>query len=91
MKCETMDYQELQMMFDPSDKNLQMTNKALLTFEDGDTEMRCKWKEQLSEMYQLIPLKTGDHRAMQSCYCFYSKVLVLHLTHKDHIEHDNYE
>jgi hypothetical protein len=30
-----MNYQELQMKIDPSDENLQMTNKAVFTFEDG--------------------------------------------------------
>jgi hypothetical protein len=51
-KHEATNFQEFDMRFDPSDEKLQTTKKSNLTFEDGDAEMWCKWREQLDgELY----------------------------------------
>jgi hypothetical protein len=46
VKHEPMDYRELEMWIEPSEEKSQKSKKAILTFEDGDTEMWCEeWWE----------------------------------------------
>jgi hypothetical protein len=62
-KHETTDHHEFEIRFDPSDENFQKTEKATLTYEDGDADMWCGWREQLDELYRLVPLTTAEQQA----------------------------
>jgi hypothetical protein len=75
------------MRIDPSDKKLQNTKKSLLTFEDDDAEMWCKWREQLDEFYQLIPLTTAEQMA-KAVVSLRSKVLALYTMHQSRIKRE---
>ncbi len=63
IKHEPTDFREFEMRFDPTDENSQKTKKAVLTYEDGDAEMWCEWREQLDELYRLVPLTSTEQQA----------------------------
>jgi hypothetical protein len=80
-KHETSDFREFKMKFDPSDKKFQKAKKSVLTFKDGDTEMWCESREQLEELYRLIPLTTAEQKAKAAVSLLCGKALNLYLTH----------
>ena len=90
-KHETSDYREFEMHFDASDKNSQKTKKSVLTFEDGDAEMWCEWREQLDELFRLVPLKTSEQQAKAVDTLLRGKALTIYSTHRSRIERENDE
>jgi hypothetical protein len=88
-KHKATNFWEFKMRFDPSDEKSQKTKKSVLTFEDGDAEMWCKWREQLDELYWIVPLTTAKKRRRQLCHCYVAKLyLALYTTHRSRIEHE---
>jgi hypothetical protein len=61
--------------------------KSVLTFEDGDAEMWCEWREQLDELYRLVPLttSTAEQRAKAVVSLLRGKELALYTTHRSRI------
>jgi hypothetical protein len=68
------------MKFDPSSDVSQKTKKAILTYEDGDAEIWCKWQEWLDDLYWLIPWTTAKQQAKAALSLLHGKTLTLYLT-----------
>ena len=88
IKHEPTDFREFEMLFDPTDENSQKTKKAVLTYEDGDAEMWCEWREQLDELYCLVPLTSTEQQAKAIVSLLRGKALALYLTHQSRIERE---
>jgi hypothetical protein len=88
IKHETADFREFEIKFDPCDKKSQKTKKSILTFEDGDADMWCEWREQLEDLYGLIPLTTAEQKAKAIVSLLRGKALALYLTHRPRLEHE---
>ncbi len=88
IKHEPTDFREFKMRFDPTDENSQKTKKAVLTYEDGDAEMWCEWREQLDELYRLVPLTSTEQQAKAVVSLLRGKALALYLTHRSRIERE---
>lgn len=85
-KHDTSDYREFEMRFDISDKESQKTKKTVLVFEDGDAEMWCEWREQLDELYRLVPLETADKQAKAVTTLLRGRALMIYNTSRTCVE-----
>jgi hypothetical protein len=90
-KHKATDFREFEMRFHPSDKTSKKTKKSVLTFEDGDAEMWCEWREQLDELNRLVLLTTAKQKAKSVVSVLRGKDLALYTTHRSPIEREQAE
>lgn len=60
----------------------------MITLEDSDAEVWCKWREQINELYQLsVRLRMADQKSKPVVSLNLCEALALYTTHRALVEH----